>query len=69
MFNANVGLSKFLKTLDDRAEASVKETKKHVCERKKRIVVPLLSLLHPVMLLAGPSQRTGLKVSILRKLT
>ena len=38
LFIVHVGLSKFLETLDDRAEATVKQTKKHVCERKKRIV-------------------------------
>lgn len=38
LFNVDVGLSKFLEALDERGEVSVKETKKHVCERKKRIV-------------------------------
>lgn len=31
-------LSKFLETLDQRAEDCMKENKKHVCERKKRMV-------------------------------
>ena len=38
IFNVHVELSKFLETLDDRAEATVKQTKKHMCKRKKRTV-------------------------------
>ena len=59
LFIVHVGLSKFLETLDNRAKATVKQTKKHVCEE---LFVLLLNPLLQVTLQVGLYQRSGLKV-------